>query len=453
MSFNPATPASIATNPHAPLAPARAEAPDGDNARAASLELAAWLCALPSFLALQNHPLGDAELSSLAGRNYIHEARILKQALRRCLHLSFLICAEPRDGDNADDGTTQARLSSSRGFALAPDAIRAVRESLCEIYGACCAFAAAKRLDQVGWSGLRGSTLRTLTHDGSHARAVSEPPDDALRRLLPEVHALLEAAAYAHDAENARELSLSVSHFARALDQLALVGAWLRDDRPLKMTLPVFTHVHEGARAAVSALERIARREAEGKGGWYELCDGAAYAVRMELNKVFRRELTGLAASRHPSTVFTKVENSYGLLRDCFQQTIISLARALDADFDGEQLFDSLRAKLTQSLELRRELWALAESVRRAERDGDRKPLAPLVARLREFESGAMRHLMYKDWESFERFVAEVTAARGAVELVPVLHRFATYLDALFNQINMRAVLADRPFDFTLVPD
>jgi hypothetical protein len=57
-----------------------------------------------------------------------------------------------------------------------------------------------------------------------------------------------------------------------------------------------------------------------------------------------------------------------------------------------------------------------------------------------------MRHLMYKDWESFERFVAEITAARGAVELGPVLHRFATYLDALFNQINMRVALADHPF-------
>jgi hypothetical protein len=54
---------------------------------------------------------------------------------------------------------------------------------------------------------------------------------------------------------------------------------------------------------------------------------------------------------------------------------------------------------------------------------------------------------MYKDWEAFERFMAEVHAARGAVELTPVLHRFGTYLEALFGQINMRTVLADHPFD------
>jgi hypothetical protein len=62
-----------------------------------------------------------------------------------------------------------------------------------------------------------------------------------------------------------------------------------------------------------------------------------------------------------------------------------------------------------------------------------------------------MRHLMYKDLESFERFVAEISAARGAAELGPVLHRFATYLDALFNQISMRVVLADYPFDYPSV--
>jgi hypothetical protein len=55
---------------------------------------------------------------------------------------------------------------------------------------------------------------------------------------------------------------------------------------------------------------------------------------------------------------------------------------------------------------------------------------------------------MYKDWEAFERFAAEVEAARGTVGLTPVLHRFGTYLEALFGQINMRNVLADQPFNY-----
>ncbi|MCA1818075.1 MAG: hypothetical protein LC746_17145, partial [Acidobacteria bacterium] len=339
MSYSTATPANISTDPQPPLASPRRAAPeDVDQGRAAARELAVWLSALPSFLVLQNHPLGDDDLSRLAERNYIHEARILKQALRRCLHLSFVVGTQPRDGEADDVEPPRATLISHHETALTADTMRALRESLCEAYGACSALTEAKRIGQVAWSGVGGLTLRALSQDARRARATHAVPDGSLRWLLPEVYALLEnCAPPTGDLERSGELAVALSQFACALDHLALVGAWLRDDRPLKMTLPIFAHVHERARAAVSSLESMARGAAEGKGGWYELCDGSAYAVRMEMNKVFRHELIGLAASRHPSTIFTKVENSYGLLRDCFQQTIISLARTLDTDFDGEQ--------------------------------------------------------------------------------------------------------------------
>jgi hypothetical protein len=42
----------------------------------------------------------------------------------------------------------------------------------------------------------------------------------------------------------------------------------------------------------------------------------------------------------------------------------------------------------------------------------------------------------------------EMGAARGEDELAPVLHRFAAYLEALSNQVGMRAVLANHPFDY-----
>jgi hypothetical protein len=90
----------------------------------------------------------------------------------------------------------------------------------------------------------------------------------------------------------------------------------------------------------------------------------------------------------------------------------------------------------------------LLQLVLQAERERDRRPLAPLLERLEAFRERSLRFLMYKDWESFERFVTEVLAARGAVELTPVLHRFGTYLEALFGQINMRTILADHTFDY-----
>jgi hypothetical protein len=264
-----------------------------------------------------------------------------------------------------------------------------------------------------------------------------------LSRRLPRIQIAFESTAERACAE---EVAAVLSYFAHCLEQLSFVGEWLVKDRPIKLTLPIFAHVRATTRAAVSILEGMSRRAAESGDNLYELYDSAAYAVRMELNKVFSHELVGLAALRLAPTIYTRVENAHGLLRDCFQQTIILVAQAFDPSLDAASVFDTQLAKLQNSLRLREELWTLSELVRRAERDGGRKPLAPLVARLHDFQQGAMRHLMYKDWESFERFVAEIAAARGAVELGPVLHRFATYLDALFNQINMRAALADYPF-------
>ena len=70
------------------------------------------------------------------------------------------------------------------------------------------------------------------------------------------------------------------------------------------------------------------------------------------------------------------------------------------------------------------------------------------MKKLVSFYEGSLRYLMFKDWESCERFMEEIGAARGAAELSPVLHRFAAYLEALSSQVNMRAVLLDHPFDY-----
>ena len=51
-------------------------------------------------------------------------------------------------------------------------------------------------------------------------------------------------------------------------------------------------------------------------------------------------------------------------------------------------------------------------------------------------------------WETTERFVEEVVAARAPADLTTVLHRFGAYLETLLGQVNMRAVLAQHPFEY-----
>ena len=238
------------------------------------------------------------------------------------------------------------------------------------------------------------------------------------------------------------------SDLARLLERLRLIEASLRKDRPLKPVLPLFTLVHEEARQLIKFIETRAVRTEEIDEAVFDALDSASYAISMELRKVFAHELVGLSALRQAPPIYARVENAHGLLRDSFQQSTVALAQLFDKSLDGTRLFNAFQTKLEQSLALRRDVWMLLQLVRRAEKEREHYPIARLLERLATFREGSLRYLMYKDWEACERFIEEVEAARGAVELAPVLHRFGTYLETLHGQVNMRAVLADHPFDF-----
>jgi hypothetical protein len=170
--------------------------------------------------------------------------------------------------------------------------------------------------------------------------------------------------------------------------------------------------------------------------------------MMMELRRVYTQELVGLIALRQAPAIYARVETAHGLLANCFQQSTTGLAQLFDPQLDGARLFDTFQIKLEQSVALRRDLWLLLQLVKRAEKERDQHPVAQLVATLDAFRDGSMHYLMYKDWEACERFMEEVAAARGAIELSPVLHRFGAYLETLFNQVNMRSVLAEHAFDY-----
>lgn len=405
-------------------------AADAPSSSAPARELSAWLTALGSFFDLGIHPLAESELSGLGSRNFVHEAGIAGQVLRRCLSLGLSAAPE----DEAGRGTTHGELLAS----------------LADLCAVCDSLVESRRVSLTAWESFGGVVSRELSRPAVAGLCAGPPPRQYLASRWPELLGLCDRVS---PAPLAADVLASFAALARALDNLNLLEPLLRRDRPLKQSLPVFTLVRRQARELSQLIESRAARACEGQKATYEALDGAAYALGMELNKVYTRELVGLAASRHAPTIYAKVENAFGLLRDCFQQTVVGLARLFEPEFDAAKMFSNVRGRLEQSLVLREELWTLLELVRRAERERERRPAAPLVARLRAFEEGPMRFLMFKDWESFERFAAEAAAARGAAELGPVLHRFATYLEALFNQINMRAALADHPFDFPPVSD
>ena len=82
-----------------------------------------------------------------------------------------------------------------------------------------------------------------------------------------------------------------------------------------------------------------------------------------------------------------------------------------------------------------------------AEKEPEKQQIDTLGRALHDFMNGAVHFLFYKDTETVERFVEEILVTKQKKDLVPILHRFGAYLETLFGQVNMRAVLEKHPFD------
>lgn len=421
----------------------------GENVTAAR-ELGTWLHALLNFFEPAHHPSDWAGHAEAPPRDFTCETRVVRDVLFRCLQLiagpgpadsfaSLDIEDEPPAGD---PGPREAGRASPRGGVEGP--LTSLEEVLKDACGLCEAVLEAPAVGFGAWAGLGGMLARAVTQSAAAAELIaasSEPPGGVSRELLSGV-----ADRVAPDELGGDVLAI-FSTLSLALERLRFVEDSLKGDSQLKRFLPIFALVQAEAGHVLDLIENRALSVEGLEKGVRDTLDGTAYAVRMELRKAFEHELGGVCALREPLQVFAKIENAHGLLRDCFQQSIVALAQCFDPSVDGGQLFPVFRTKLDQSLALRGDLWKLVRLVRRATQ-GAGSGAAPLVLeRLKDFEDGSLRLLMYKDREPFERFVEEAETARDAAELAAVLHRFEAFLETLFGQVNMRAVLADHPFE------
>lgn len=431
-----------------------------ERSRASALEdqemasaLGLWLHALSSFFKVRNHPFGETEQSEAVTRDWSNELRIVRRCLLQSAQLALSLSAPQERAEDSmflagagDLGFQDSLAPSEEASPASNDSTVSLAETLTNLCAMCEAMMEARAVSFNSWSHLGKLVAQELER--------SEPAQRLMRASEHHGAAGLQApllkitrAKSAPPAQGA-DLLVIFTSLARMLQRLRFIESVLRRDQPLKFLLPIFTLLHEEARALIEFIETRAMRTEGMDEALFDTLDGTNYALSMELRKVFAHELVGLSALRQPTAIYAKVENAYGLLRDCFQQSTVALAQLFDPGLEGAQLFDTFQTKLQQSLALRRDLWTLLLLVRRAEKERDQRPVAPLLERLAEFREGSLRYLMYKDWEACERFMEEVGAARGAVELAPVLHRFGAYLETLHGQVNMRAVLANHPFEY-----
>ena len=409
-------------------------------------ELCAWLRGLDSFFQWQHHPRPQDHAPDLFARDWTIETRVAREAFTRARHLALSLRRPPDDDISLD----ALGSDNADGDAIIRDEVLdELNVLLVDAEALADGLLAAPRVEFRAWHGFGRTISRSLDDTTSQLeRALHDRPD--ARRAHPILRGL---ASKVGSSALGADLIYVFERLTELLDVLAFVTPLLQADRPLKQTLPLLILIHDDAKRLVAFLEKRAlrteQREGQIEAEVFDTLDAVAYALGMELRKVFAHELGDIAESRHAGLIYSKIETAHGLLRDAFQQSVVVLARAIDPEVSDVELFDVVRTKLARSLALRADVWALLSEIRRVEREADARSvaLAEVLARCRSFRDGSMRFLMHKDWEAFEVFFEELSRTHGLVDALPVLHRFATYLDTLFGQINMRAVFKDHPFE------
>ena len=174
-----------------------------------------------------------------------------------------------------------------------------------------------------------------------------------------------------------------------------------------------------------------------------EELERTSFAVRHELRAVFERLLPSAQTATEADEARTLLSEAHDLLRNCFEQSTVSLARAFRADVDAADIFEDIRAKRDNSLRLYGDLDALLRSARYAEWHGEAEALVNFSERLELFRTESMCHLMQKDRETCQNFIDGLVLLSDRRSLRLYLHRFACYLEILLKHVSMRSVLAE----------
>jgi len=412
-------------------------------------ELKMWIRAVDCFAQIDNHPASE---KSVAQRDFSDELRIVRNVALRMNYLcaELMIESAPLDSYSPETirSTAIVDLSNFVNDLLQPtpqDSLSYLSESLSDVVAI---------IDELP----RQSPISFQTFNAINKQLRQAIEDCLYISLLlskssPE-HGYLENRHLTAMLESIEDNYLRVYmarvffEFFNLLRYLGFIAADLHRDRPVRNTLPIFALINAQLRQLTESITNDLIASNILPDDVRDSIDSIVYALQLDHNKIFNHELVDLIGSKDATVIYGKVEAGHGLLRDSIQQTIVALAQIFNKDFKGEDVFDTFATKLEQSLRLRADTWRLLWSMRLFEQAPDKKKVRPLIKMLTHFRETSLKYLMYRDWGVFEGLLDEAILSRTLDDLLRVIHKFSMFLETLLGQVNMRAVLAEHPFDY-----
>lgn len=246
-------------------------------------------------------------------------------------------------------------------------------------------------------------------------------------------------------AADARRLMGEIfTHSARVLANVKRIRLELEQEGAGQAVPALLRAVSAESRQLLTLVETAELRVEHVTDDLRETFDSVAFAMGHELRRVFAGELTRRGAQGRPRATAGLVIRACGLVENCLQQSVITLAKAFDPAVTGVDIFEDYRERRESSLALRAELGVLAERVQAGSREASVLSNVSVLRHVRRFRYEHMHLLMYRDWEEFERFADLLEQNYESVEAcAKLLHSFSCYLSTLHGQVSLRAVLSD----------
>ena len=395
-----------------------------------TFQLGAWLSGLAIFLD-RSGQLNDVGKVASASENFVKEIRIARDVLHRCSSLAFDLAMATASQVGSDG------ISHADARTLVPK----LREPLLTAN----ALVRNDSLNFVEWQAWCIFANEWLNSDPVLTRVMQLSDVGGAAFLPKRLREIIESSR--STGELGSPIAVVLPRFGRVLRTLDIVGELLERDEPMKIAVIIFAKAAHQTRELIAQLDQFVKRAGEDGGELSVVLDSASYMTSLELKKVMQQELSGVLSLRPATSIYARSETSYALLTESLQQILAQFAKHIDPAVDIFDLFPNFRNKLDQSLLLRKELHTISQIARHAEKESEQQNIDKLNASLTRFMETSVRFLFYKDIETFERFVEEIAVTKQKKDVVPIVHRFGAYLETLFGQVCMRAVLEKHPFD------
>jgi hypothetical protein len=422
--------------------------------RAAELfELEMWLRSFERFFHIGAQPLSDSETRALALRNWSEELRLVDNALLRVVQLARSILSEERVDLTRFDRYVESSLVQEERLDpyieklvrnTTPEAaLTLLRESFEDLHLLLVDLVKLSRLPYVTFQAVGMTLYREVRRSDLVSMLIDKkfkPVHDRIdnRPVSRLIRAIPEAGERRQAAKVFLEL-FRLLHYLSYADPARLAEEQLRE------TILIFALVVSETRLLLSYIEKRVLKGRDPGARLYHVYDSFVYCLPLELKKVVNTELTDISVTRQAESLRTRVENSHGILKDCFQQSVVQLAQALDASIDGGRIFPDFQARREQSVELRDGLVASIRALRDFQRKQDAASAEKMKTQVSEFYDHHIKFLMYRDWSGFELFYIEILKCGSLTALVQIAHRFETFLVTLLREVQKRALLQGSP--------